>query len=424
MKNVLTTKVHGREVRLFSKSDFTPKSEMKNSLFSNKNKYTLYEALVELYNSTSDVKDFKEVHLPPEVCEVAKDIYRRHGFDENMVHPDKVLIKQNFKEDPDAIIHLVTAGKDSTAMAKKEEGKIGKNLLFHVRGVNKIYPVEYRQCKKLYNTYFDQSEYHELQVKLTPMKNASESPLKNIMVVVLAIEYFQFIPKWISIGGSAGVSDISETEVYGDSSKGWNPLFNMVKDIYETKEFTTTPWLRDQIEPYEIMVSNKIPFNSLASCFSQARFKKLQRTHTLDNYAKVINGKYYLAGTYQGKSIFDLTEEELIKVDTTLITKADIYSYDDDYRCGKCVKCNEAAIVLSTHLDFNYHKDYVKNAKRLIVEWMDKSSNNNGVNLEQYYDKILGIPKKEIPVKYHKYMAGESIHPDGWKPPKPKKKKA
>lgn len=411
--------------KTFTKNDYTPKSQQKQSLFVRKDKLTLLEGLVELYHSTLDKNDFQEVHLPPEMVEVAQYMYERHGFAKELVIGDRTLIRQDFKENPDAIIHLVTAGKDSTAMAKKEEGTIKHNLLVHVVGVNKVYPVEHRKCKQLYKKHFPQSEYHEIKVMLPQVKNQSESPLKNALITVLTIEYFGFVPKMISIGGSAGVSDISETEVLGDSSSGWNPLFNMIKEIYGTKEFTTTPWLRDQVEPYEILVENNIPFSDLASCMCQERFKKLQRTRVIDKYSLTVESKCLLSGTVieSNSSIFDLTLEQAALLKLSDIKDITMFSLEDDYRCGTCFKCNEYTLVMSKHLKYNFHPDYIKDAKRLLIEWMDKSSNNNGVKLEQYYDYILGLPKSTIPTKYHKYMTGESVHPEGWKPPKPKKKK-
>jgi len=411
--------------KTFTKNDYTPKSQQKQSLFVRKDKLTLLEGLIELYHSTLDKNDFQEVHLPPEMVEVAQYMYERHGFAKELVIGDRTLIRQNFKENPNAIIHLVTAGKDSTAMAKKEEGTIKHNLLVHVVGVNKVYPVEHRKCKQLYKKHFPQSEYHEIKVMLPQVKNQSESPLKNALITVLTIEYFGFVPKMISIGGSAGVSDISETEVFGDSSKGWNPLFNMIKETFQTKEFTTTPWLRDQIEPYEVIVNNGIKFGELASCMCQERFKKLQRTNTLDKFARVIKGKYYLAGTIKdtNQSIFDVTQDTLDKLDHSDIIKSDIIEYENDYRCTKCFKCNELALICHHHLGFNFHPDYIKSAERLLIEWMDKSSNNNGVNLWKYFNDFLCIPTSRIPDRYHKYLSGEAVRPDGWVPPKPKKKK-
>ena len=400
--------------KTFTKQDYIPKSQRKQSLFqTNKNKLTLLESFIELYYSTLDFNNFTEVHIPPEVKPVADLLYERYGYPTSLVIPDKTLQYQDFPENPDAVIHLVTAGKDSTAMAKKEEPHYKHNLLVHFVGVNKIYPIEHRQCKQLYTKqYFPTSEYHEIKVELPQVKNQSESPIKNGLITILSIEYFGFVPAMISIGGSSGVSDISETEVFGDSSKGWNPIFNLIKEVYNTKEFKTTPWLRDQIEPYEILTQNNIPFSLLGSCMSQERFKKLQRQRIITKYTKTVEGHHLLAGTTKdtNKSIFDLTQDQINKLTLQDLTHTQEI-LEDDYRCGVCFKCNEFTLIMSRHLGYNFHPDYIKDAERLLIQWMDKSPNRNGVNLWKYYTDFLGIPKERIPQKYHKYLSGEAVNP-------------
>ena len=58
-----------------------------------------------------------------------------------------------------------------------------------------------------------------------------------------------------------------------------------------------------------------------------------------------------------------------------------------------------------------------------MINWMDKSPNKNRINLTDYFEYVLGIPMSSISSKYHSYIKGESERPEGWKQPKPSKKK-
>lgn len=145
---------------------------------------------------------------------------------------------------------------------------------------------------------------------------------------------------------------------------------------------------------------------------SQERFKKLQRQRIITKYTKIVEGHHLLAGTTKdtNKSIFDLTQDQINKLTLQDLTKTQEI-LEDDYRCGVCFKCNEFTLIMSRHLGYNFHPDYIKDAERLLIQWMDKSPNRNGVNLWKYYTDFLGIPKERIPQRYHKYLSGEAVTP-------------
>lgn len=411
-------------MKQFKPEDFVPKSHQRNSLFLKANQHTLFQSLVEVYYATMDTKDFQEVHIVGSLGEWVRLLYEAHGFSTDLVVCDKILEVQQFPVDKEACIHLVTAGKDSTATALKFEAEFGaKNYLLHVQGVNKMYPTEHRMCKALYTKHMPDSPYNQLKVPMPRVSNSSESPIKNMFITVLAIEYFGLIPKYITLGGSAGIADVSETEVFGDSSRGITPFLNALNNSYGS-DLQWTPYLRDQIEAYEVCEKANIDYADLASCMSQLRFKAKQRGMALDKYSKVIDGRTLIAGNViaTGKSIFDTPQATLDNIKIDGIEDYDQVYPDSDYRCLQgCFKCREKAVVYAHHFGYKYHPEYMKKCKDGIIGWMDKSPNNNGVKLEKYFDLVLGIPLTSINKKYHAYIAGEAKRPDGWKPPRKRK---
>lgn len=408
------------------KKRFIPKSQQPRSLFCNKSKMTLFEAMVELYHATLDVKDFKEVSTTPELYEFVKGLYKHHGFSEDMVHPTVTLVKQTFPVRTDSIIHLVTAGKDSTATALKHAAG-HYNYLIHVTGVNKIYPTEHKMCRELYKKYFvnrspEMFEYHDIKAWFPRVTGASESPIKNMMITVMAIEFLQIIPKWVSLGGSQKIADVSETEVYGDTSMGLVPFFEALNASYGST-LAVTPYLRDQVEAYALCDEWGIEPHQLASCMSQLRFKPKQRSFALEKFSRTVDGATLIAGQDKetGQSIFQMTQDKLDALGLSGLKNIDRVYPDTDYRCIQgCFKCRERALVHTTHFGYEYHPDYIKKCKDGIISWMDKSPNNNRINLEPYFIEVLGIPLESIPDKYKLYMRGEATRPDGWKAPKSK----
>lgn len=404
-------------MRDFSKKDFESQEGKSVSIFKPKNKYTFLQAMTELYLATLDLSQFTEVHTVPELYDFVRFTYKSLGQDESLIKCDRTLIKPNWIEDKDTIIHLATSGKDSTATLLKYLKDFNRNIAFHVRGVNKSYPTEYQKATKLYNS-IDGVEYIEVKAQFPQVKNQSESPIKTLYLIVLACEATGIIPKWMTLGG-ANIFDISETQVFGDTSKSVNPFMEVFNSVTGA-DMKMTPWLETQEEAYRIIETSGISPSELGSCMCGLHHKKTQQNFTINKYTKKIDNIYYLAGSYKGKSIFNMSEQELNTIDVKDLEKVDILT-SSDYRCTSCFKCGEQKLVYSRHYGYSYHPEAINRAERLLIEWMDKSPNSNKVNLTEYFDKVLKIPLSRIPVKYHEYLNGKAIRPDGWKEPKAKK---
>lgn len=402
------------------KEQLQPKGDKKPSLFQPASHYTFLDCMIEVYHATLDSQEFKEVTLPEPIAEWCRLMYEQVGQDPALVKTGGVYKQPKLEYDEDMIVHLVTGGKDSTAAVLKYANQFKRAELFHVMGVNKIYPTEHHTVQSLYPRIVPNEQLTNCKVNLPRVINASESPIKLFLIIALAIDLYKAVPRWITIGGSAGIADVSEVEVYGDSGRALNPFFEMLKEAHDAP-ITWTPYLRDQVEAYEL--TKHLPGWDLCSCFSQLRFKSRQRQMALEKWGKVIDGKTYVAGTIKdsGKSIFDAPQQLLDLLSTDDLINTDEVRPDDDYRCiGGCFKCRERCIVNTNHFGYHYHPDYVKKSKEGIIGWMDKSPNNNGVKLERYFTDCLLIPMSAIPKKYHKYIAGEATRPDGWKEPKPR----
>lgn len=409
----------------FDKQQCTPHSQKKVTLFNNYSKFTFFDAILEIYHATLDCKNFQAVKIPAEAASWAKTLYKENGHDPDLVTVYGGMKSESIQEDINSIFHMVTAGKDSTATALKFEGQFNDSKLIHVVGVNKMYPTENRKAKPLYEdqSLFPNSKYEAIKVSLPRVTNGTESPIKNMFIIALSIAAYNKIPKWVTLGGSEKIADISETEVYGDTSAGLTPFLTFLNSHFKST-LGFTPYLRDQVEAYEVLTNHNVTYDRMASCMTQLRFKKLQRNKVVKDFTVQIKGKAYLAGTVEatGQSIHELSQAGLDLLSPEDLTHMDIIA-PEDYRCLKCFKCNEKALVHSHHMSYQYPKKYIADCKRLLIAWMDKSPNTNGINLMEYFEYVLGIPKETIDSKYHPYMLGTSIRPLGWKPPKPVKKK-
>ncbi len=399
------------------KEKLQPRSNAKPSLFAPSNNYSFLDCMIELYHATLDASDWKPVTLPEPVASYARLTYEHCNQDPSKVKVGGVMKQRILPQDGDFIIHLVTGGKDSTAAVLRDMGKYSRTELLHVIGVNKIYPTEHQIVQKLYPKYTPSCQLTNLKVNLPRVTNASESPFKLMYIIAQAVEVYDCIPASITVGGSAGIADVSEVEVYGDSGRALRAYIDCFNAVHESV-LVYTPYLRDQVEAYEL--TRGIPASEMCSCFSQLRFKPMQRSMALEKWSVKVDGRTLIAGTTkEGKSIFStgvdlksLSISDLINVDEVV---------EDDYRCiGGCFKCRERALVNTAHFGYHYHPDYLRKSREGLIGWMDKSPNNNGVKLERYFTECLLIPMSEIPRKYHKYIAGGAVRPDGWKPPKEK----
>lgn len=408
-------------IKQLNQKDFETSDRKQPSLLRPKNKLTFMQAMVDLYHATLDLNDFKEVHTVPELSDFCKFLYTELGGNPDLVKVDRILIPPTWKEDKDCIIHGFTGGKDSLSTLLKFEKDFKRSIAFHVRSVNRSYPLEHLKAKALVNEY-TQSEYIEVKAMFPQVKHTSESPIKTLMIMVLACEVTGVVPKWFTLGG-ANIFDISETTVFGDTSKAIYPFMDAFNNITKAS-MGQTPWLETQTEAYDIIHAHGIPFSALSSCMTSERFKKMQRDYTVNKYTKMVEGKTLITGTVKatGKSIHDLLDSELKELKLSDLDKVDIIE-EHDYRCLKCFKCNEKALVFNTRFEFDYPKGYIDDARRLIINWMDKSPNLNKVDLTRYFEDVLYMPIDTIDSKYHPYIKGEQERPDGWTPPKVKPKK-
>lgn len=161
-------------------------------------KVTLLQAIIILYQATLNGKDYKAVKVPEELYDYAIGLYELKGFDTELVTVDLKVIPCDFKKDKDLTIYLYTGGKDSLASWLKYKDDTKKAKLFHVHGLNQLYPLEVAMVEKHRDLL--NHEVDICDIKLPQLKNQIEHPVKNLLTYALALDYYKTIPERFSFG--------------------------------------------------------------------------------------------------------------------------------------------------------------------------------------------------------------------------------
>lgn len=218
------------------------------------------------------------------------------------------------------IIVCFSGGKDSTALAYLLKNSGYNVYLYHVKGINKAYPDEWKRAKEIAN-YLELPIYFDT-IKFQGKLDFPEHPMKNMIIANNAIRY--------GITNNIGIQIATGNFLDGEIAHGifYTSGDDMpeVWDVYEhimqkiIPQFHMTFMLADTNETLEILMKDKQLLELTQSCVGAQRFR--QWNH--DNNEK----KYGV---------------KLLK-----------------NRCGSCWKCALEYIYLADHDKQEYNEGYYR----------------------------------------------------------------
>jgi len=437
------------ETKFFNIDTTIPTFES-DGIFIDSKEVTPLQAVLILYNATKDKKQFQEVHIPWELEEFAVFTYEANGFSKDLITVDLELIPTHL-EYKDVVLTMFTGGKDSFSSFVKYSHLAEKDVNVFIKGLNPLYPNEYKNALMLADELGISLDI--IEVKLPKVVNQPESPVKNALTYVLAIEHLGYIPDYFSFGHTTGYYVDNHNEIVEED--GNKEVYDDLVDTYlETGEFrqiagvqaslvsgdtleasymfdfffslaygdkVDTQGTKDEIEAYRWQESYGLGQKS-SSCMSSIAYKKPHKNRLNAKYSIEIQGKNLIAGTVYLKnravSIFDFRNlardvsfEVFDKDDNKLgdynindipLSAIDKKDWFGEYECGVCWKDTERYIVYSNHFGYQYADGFILNAKESIYRFYAKYKDENmNSNDDKYYiQEVLQLRKSEVPKKY------------------------
>lgn len=189
---------------------------------------------------------------------------------------------KNLPKNSKVMVVCASGGKDSTAVAKFYKDLGYRVILYHMKGINKVYQDEYKAVDCL--SAWLKCEYHIEEVKLTGTHDWIEHPMKNYMIANGAIQYCldNNLPLNIAFGNydSSRLEDMDFEIDAGDSRDMWD-IYELIVGN-EIPNFRIYTPLNDISETYKILDNDLGLFEICISCMSPYRFREYwkQRTET------------------------------------------------------------------------------------------------------------------------------------------------
>lgn len=292
-------------------------------------KVSMYQSVIILMQATIDAKNYLKVKVVKELYDYAVNLYEMKGFSSDLVSIGLELIPNNYKKDKDLTIYLYTGGKDSLASWLKYNKETKRNNIFHVHGLNQMYPLEKKTV--LEHEIKLNKTIDILTIQLPQLKNQMEHPVKNLLTYILAIDFYKIIPKRFSFGyisfldatlaeteediedeevekalneklfeeglidsiSKAGSPQVSE--VLGDG-ENMSALSMQVIKRYMGSTPKLTGGMLDTISTFKIIEENAMA-TELSSCMSLTAHRDYNRKIANRNYAITVEGVQLVAGS-------------------------------------------------------------------------------------------------------------------------------
>ena len=197
---------------------------------------------------------------------------------------DKLLDYKDPSQKDNTVIVCISGGKDSVALTKYLID-MGYNVyLYHMKGINKVYPDEYKSVIDVAN-YFKVPYYIDTVV-LSGTQRFTEHPMKNMIIANGAIHYG--IREKIGVNVAFGNFNESYLEYNdfdvcaGDCMDMWYNYEKIIRTIIP--EFNMMIPLRNNEESLEIIERNIELLPLSISCMSPYRFREHWKKRTEKKY--------------------------------------------------------------------------------------------------------------------------------------------
>ena len=269
--------------------------------------------------------------------------------------PELDLLMDYQEKAKDNVIVCISGGKDSVALTKYLID-MGYNVyLYHMRGINKVYPDEYKAVIDVAN-YFNVPYYIDTVV-LSGTQKFVEHPMKNMIIANGAIHYG--IREKIGINLAFGNFNESYLEYNdfavcaGDCMDMWYAYEKIIRTIIP--HFTMMIPLHNNEESLEIIEKNLDLLPLSVSCMSPYRFR--------EDWKKRTEKKYQI---------------ELMP-----------------HRCGCCLKCALEAIYFMDREVLPYNEAYYIHCIEILYNTKVKESGIKEWTLKELWNEYLFYPIQE-----------------------------
>jgi len=250
------------------------------------NIHEIFDYIDSLYYETSGYKTERTLipkYFPSSMHDIL-ELFDTYGYEFNIKLKDMSFNKIEFNFDNKSVIVCVSGGKDSlsTALYYKDRGY--DVILYHMKGINKCYPDEYKRVEDIAN-YLGVKVYFD-DVSLSGNHMYIEHPLKNYMLMNGAIQY------GISIGvsniavGNFTNSNLKDNKFEisgGDCIELWEAYTQILKDIIPN--FHILMPLNNVNESMERLLQDKHLLSLSQSCLGTFRFREHKRKINMEKYS-------------------------------------------------------------------------------------------------------------------------------------------
>lgn len=323
-----------------------------------KNIHPIFDELERFYYCTSE-REYKSGLIKPTFdIDFSGIIYYfntlgKTNYRFNFVEKDYEPLKLP-KYDSKNMIVCFSGGKDSTATALHYK-KRGYNVyLYHVKGINKSYPDEWKQAQKIAE-YLDMPLYID-EYKMEGKLDIPDHPMKNMIIANGAIHY--------GIANNIGIKIAPGN--YQTSYLDDNPFYYSGDDCVEM-------WVE-----YEYIIQKVIP--------------KFKIYLGLENVKSTINllskdlKLMELCLSCVGAQRFRAWNKQRIE------SKYNIKLLEN--RCGTCWKCCLEYIYLCDMGQLEYNKDYYRHCLNVLKKTNETENNKPFTTWKDLWDDFLFYPIK------------------------------
>ena len=269
--------------------------------------------------------------------------------------PQLDLLMDYEEKTKDTVIVCISGGKDSAALTKYLIDMGYDVHLYHMRGINKVYPDEYKAVIDIAK-YFNIPYYIDTVV-LNGTQRFTEHPMKNMIIANGAIHYG--IRERIGVNLAFGNFNESYLEYNdfdvcaGDCMDMWYNYEKIIRTIIP--QFNMMIPLHNNEESLEIIERNIELLPLSISCMSPYRFREYWKNRT--------EKKYHV-----------------------LLMKN---------RCGCCWKCALEAIYFMDRDVLDYNEAYYLHCIEILYKTKTKETNIKTWTLKEVWDEYLFYPIQE-----------------------------
>lgn len=257
------------------------------------------------------------------------------------------------------IILGFSGGKDSTATAVHYIEQGYNVYLYHVRGLNRQYPDEWKSAEEIAE-YLGRPIYIE-QVSLDGKLDFIEHPMKNMIIASGALQY--------------GIkNNIGTTIAFGNYYDSY---------LVDTPFYIAGDDCVDMWEPYEEIIQRIIPNFQIEMALQNFN----DTLEILEKDKKLLGLCKSCLGAYRFREYNHKKNEEKYKIKLL------------PHRCGSCWKCAAEYIYMTDHNVLEYSEEYYKHCLDILRKTNKKENDTDFTTVRNLWADYFAYDMKESKYK-------------------------